>query len=142
MIQYRNIRLSNNVLADLKAFQNEGESISDVIKRIHYNFTELLELVDVPHFRKEKYKDGSERVYLQIETFGCNDLNPCDLEFDYTREDLTNVIKVPREILNKIDWMRFHPDESYNTTIFKLSSLQKAMKEWSSQLKERGIKVE
>ena len=117
-----------------KWYMNQGEFIT--------NFGEIIELVDVPHFRKERYKDGSESVYLQIETFGCNDLNPCELEFDYTREDLTNVIKVPREILNEIDWMRFHPDESYNTTIFKLLSLQKAMEEWGSQLKESGIKVQ
>jgi hypothetical protein len=48
--------------------------------------------------------------------------------FQYTREELSEVLKLPEEVYNKIFSVREYPDESFNAVVFRLICIDKALK--------------
>jgi len=51
-------------------------------------------------------------------------------------EDLYDIIRLPKEVLDEISWIPQHPDEIFNTTMFTLISIEKALMEWNREDKE------
>ena len=51
-------------------------------------------------------------------------------------EDMNDIVRLPREVLDEISWMSQHPDEIFNTTMFTLISIEKALMEWNAQGKK------
>lgn len=48
-------------------------------------------------------------------------------------EELHDIIRLPKDVLEDISWIQQHPDEIFNTTMFTLISIEKALMEWSEK---------
>ncbi len=48
-------------------------------------------------------------------------------------EELNDIVRLPKDVLDKISWIPQHPDEIFNTTMFTLISVEKALMEWRRQ---------
>ena len=133
MRQYKNIRLSKSVFADLTALQKEDESIPDTIKRLteHYwdNLATYCSIND--YFSKECACDSEEWISYAANVNGGN-LNYTH-EFKYNKEELTEVMRLPINALEGVNLLRCHPDESYNTTVFRLICMNEALDEWEKR---------
>jgi len=44
---------------------------------------------------------------------------------------------LPKDVLDEISWMPQHPDEIFNTTMFTLISIEKALMEWNEETKNK-----
>ena len=51
-------------------------------------------------------------------------------------EDLYDIIRLPKDVLDEINWIPQHPDEIFNTTMFTLIAIEKALVEWNREEKD------
>ena len=136
MKQYKTIRLSKSVMSDLKALQKEGESIPDTIRRIYNDYLDCMEEI---HYRysRDVMNDGSFTQYISITARNNSRYGSKYNEyFMKIGEDLNDIVRLPRDILDEINWIPQHPDEIFNTTMFTLISIEKALMEWNEECKE------
>ena len=133
MKQYKTIRLSKSVLSDLKSFQEDGESIPDTIKRLHNDYADCISEI---HYRysRDIMNDGSFTQYISITARANSRYGSQYTEyFMKMGEDLNDIVRLPKDVLDEISWMPQHPDEIFNTTMFTLISIEKALIEWNAE---------
>ncbi len=136
MKQYKTIRLSKSVLSDLKALQKEGESIPDTIRRIYNDYLDCMEEINY-RYSRDVMNDGSFTQYISITARDDSRYGSRYSEyFMKIGEDLNDIVRLPRDILDEINWIPQHPDEIFNTTMFTLISIEKALMEWNEEYKE------
>jgi hypothetical protein len=136
MKQYKTIRLSKSVLSDIKFFQKEGESIPDTIRRLHNDYADCIGEI---HYRysRDIMNDGSFTQYISITARANSRYGPQYTEyFMKMGEDLNDIVRLPKDVLDEINWMPQHPDEIFNTTMFTLISIEKALIEWNAEYKK------
>ncbi|AKB43652.1 hypothetical protein MSKOL_1326 [Methanosarcina sp. Kolksee] len=51
-------------------------------------------------------------------------------------EEMNDIVRLPKDVLDEIRWMPQHPDEIFNTTMFTLISIEKALMEWNEKGKK------
>jgi len=51
-------------------------------------------------------------------------------------EEMNDIVRLPKDVLDEIRWMPQHPDEIFNTTMFTLISIEKALMEWNREDKK------
>jgi predicted CopG family antitoxin len=136
MKQYKTIRLSKSVFSDLKALQKEGESIPDTIRRIYNDYLDCIEEINY-RYSRDVMNDGSFTQYISITA--CNGSRYGSRYIEYFMkmgEDLNDIVRLPRDVLDEISWIPQHPDEIFNTTMFTLISIEKALMKWNEEDKE------
>jgi hypothetical protein len=130
---YKTIRLSKSVLSDLKSFQKDGESIPDTIRRLHNDYADCISEI---HYRysRDLMNDGSFTQYISITARADSRYGSRYTEyFMKMGEDLNDIVRLPKDVLDEISWMPQHPDEIFNTTMFTLISIEKALREWNRE---------
>lgn len=136
MKQYKTIRLSKSVFSDLKALQKAGESIPDTVRRLNNDYSDCAEEIQY-RYSRDIMTDGSFTQYISITA--CNNSR---YGLRYTEnfmtigEDLNDIVRLPKDVLDEISWMPQHPDEIFNTTMFTLISIEKALMEWNREDKK------
>ncbi len=136
MMQHKTIRLSKSVLSDLKALQKGGESIPDTIRRIHNDYSDCIEEIQY-RYSRDIMNDGSFTQYISITAFEDSRYGLQYTEyFMNIGEDLYDIVRLPKDVLDEISWIPQHPDEIFNTTMFTLISIEKALMEWNREEKE------
>jgi hypothetical protein len=48
-------------------------------------------------------------------------------------EDLNELVRLPKDVLDEISWIPQHPDEIFTTTMFTLTSIEKVLMEWNRE---------
>ena len=133
---YKTIRISKSVLSDLKALQKDGESIPDTIRRLHNDYSDCIDEITY-RYSRDLMNDGSFTQYISI-----NALEDSRYGLRYTEyfmnigEDLYDIVRLPKDVLDEISWLPQHPDEIFNTTIFTLISIEKTLMDWNREDKE------
>ena len=61
--------------------------------------------------------------------------NPITITHNYINE----LIRLPKDVLDEISWIPQHPDEIFNTTMFTLIFIKKALMEWNREDKESVV---
>jgi hypothetical protein len=136
MKQYKTIRLSKSVLSDIKSFQKNGESIPDTIKRLHDDYADCISEIQYRYLR-DILNDGSFTQYISITARADSRYGSQYTEyFMKMGEDLNDIVRLPKDVLDAISWMPQHPDEIFNTTMFTLISIKKALMEWEKEDKK------
>ena len=136
MKQYKTIRLSKSVFTDLKALQKDGESIPDTIRRLHNDYSNCIEEIQY-RYARDIMNDGSFTQYISITARSNSRYGSRYTEnFMKMGEDLNDIVRLPRDVLDEISWMPQHPDEIFNTTMFTLISIEKALMEWNEEDKK------
>jgi len=133
MRQYKTIRLSKSVLSDLKSFQKDGEPIPDTIRRLHNDYADCIGEI---HYRysRDIMNDGSFTQYISITARDDSRYGLRYTEnFMKIGEELNDIVRLPKDVLDEISWMPQHPDEIFNTTMFTLISIEKALIEWNEE---------
>jgi predicted CopG family antitoxin len=136
MNPYKTIQLSKSVLSDLKALQKDGESIPDTIRRLHNDYSDCIDEITY-RYSRDLMNDGSFTQYISI-----NALEDSRYGLRYTEyfmnigEDLYDIVRLPKDVLDEISWIPQHPDEIFNTTIFTLISIEKTLMDWNREDKE------
>ena len=136
MMQHKNIRLSKSMLSDLKALQKDGESIPDTIQRLYNNYSDCIEEITY-RYSRELMNDGSFTQYISINV--CNDSRYGLRYTEYFMnigEDLYDIVRLLKDVLDEISRIPQHPDEIFNTTMFTLISIEKALMEWNREDEE------
>ena len=117
-------------MSDLKSFQKDGESIPDTIRRLYKDYSDHIEEITY-RYSRDMMNDGSFTQYISITA---HDESRYGLQYteNYMKigEDLNDLIRLPKDVLDEISWMPQHPDEIFNTTMFTLISIEKALIEW------------
>ncbi len=123
-------------MSDLKALQKEGESIPDTIRRIYNDYLDCMEEINY-RYSRDVMNDGSFTQYISITARDDSRYGSRYSEyFMKIGEDLNDIVRLPRDILDEINWIPQHPDEIFNTTMFTLISIEKALMEWNEEYKE------
>jgi hypothetical protein len=123
-------------MSDLKALQKDGESIPDTIKRIYNDYLDCMEEINY-RYSRDVMNDGSFTQYISITARDKSRYGSRYNEyFMKIGEDLNDIVRLPRDILDEINWIPQHPDEIFNTTMFTLISIEKALMEWNEEYKE------
>jgi hypothetical protein len=123
-------------MSDLKALQKEGESIPDTISRIYNDYLDCMEEINY-RYSRDVMNDGSFTQYISITARNNSRYGSKYNEyFMKIGEDLNDIVRLPRDILDEINWIPQHPDEIFNTTMFTLISIEKALMEWNEEYKE------
>ena len=136
MNPYKTIRLSKSVLSDIKALQKDGESIPDTIRRLHNDYSDCIEEINY-RYARDIMNDGSFTQYISITACDNSRYRSRYTEhFMKIGEELNDIVRLPKDVLDEISWMPQHPDEIFNTTMFTLISIEKALMEWNSEDKE------
>jgi hypothetical protein len=136
MKQYKTIRLSKSVLSELKALQKDGESIPDTIRRLHNDYSDCIGEIEY-RYSRDIMNDGSFTQYISITARSDSRYGSRYTEnFMKIGEELNDIIRLPRDVLDEISWMPQHPDEIFNTTMFTLISIEKALMEWNGEDKK------
>jgi hypothetical protein len=134
--QYKTIRLSKSVLSDLKALQKDGESLPDTVRRLHNDYSDCIEEIQY-RYSRDIMNDGTFTQYISITTYGNSRYGLRYAEyFMKIGEELNDIVRLPKDVLDEISWMPQHPDEIFNTTMFTLISIEKALTEWNGEDKE------
>jgi hypothetical protein len=136
MIQYKTIRLSKSVFSDLKALQKNGEPIPETVRRLHNDYAECISEI---HYRysRDIMNDGSFTQYISITAHANSRFGSRYNEyFMNIGEELYDIVRLPKDLIDEIRWMPQHPDEIFNTTIFTLISIEKALMEWNEKERE------
>jgi len=134
--QYKTIRLSKSVLSDLKALQKGSESIPDTVRRLYNDYLDCMEEIQYRYSRDIK-NDGSFTQYISITAYDNSRYGPRYNEYFLKRgEELNDIVRLPKDALDEISWIPQHPDEIFNTTMFTLISIEKALMEWNGEDKE------
>ncbi|HEY3362194.1 MAG TPA: hypothetical protein VGK06_10355 [Methanosarcina sp.] len=136
MQQYKTIRLSKSVLSDLKALQKSGESIPDTVRRLYNDYLDCMEEIQYRYSRDIK-NDRSFTQYISITAYDNSRYGSRYIEyFMKIGEELNDIVRLPKDVLDEISWIPQHPDEIFNTTMFTLISIEKALMEWNGEDKE------
>jgi hypothetical protein len=136
MMQYKTIRLSKSVLLDLKRLQKDGESIPDTIRRLHSDYSDCIEEIQY-RYSRDIMNDGSFTQYISITALKDNRYGLRYTEyFMNIGENLYDIVRIPKDVHDEISWIPQHPDEIFNTTMFTLISIEKALMEWN--LEDKG----
>jgi hypothetical protein len=136
--QYKTIRLSKSVFSDLKALQKDGESIPDTVRRLHNDYSECIEEIRY-RYSRDLMNDGSFTQYISITACkGSRYGSQYNEYFMKMGEDLNDIVRLPRDVLDEINWIPQHPDEIFNTTMFTLISIEKALMEWNAKKKKQS----
>jgi predicted CopG family antitoxin len=136
MMPYKTIRISKSVLSDLKALQKDGESIQDIIRRLHNDYLDCIEEITY-RYSRDMMNDGSFTQYISITAYEDSRYGLRYTEyFMNIGEDLYDIVRLPKDVLDEISWIPQHPDEIFNTTMFTLISIEKALMEWNREDKE------
>lgn len=136
MKQYKTIRLSKSVFSDLKALQKNGESIPDTIRRLNNDYSDCAEEIQY-RYARDILNDGSFIQYISITASNKSRYGSRYAEYFMTMgEDMNDIVRLPKEVIDEISWMPQHPDEIFNTTIFTLISIEKALIEWNRESKK------
>jgi len=136
MNPYKTIRLSKSVLSDIKALQKDGESIPDTIRRLYNDYSDCIEEIQY-RYSRDIMNDGSFTQYISITA--CEDSRYGLRYSEYFMnigEDMYDIVRLPKDVLDEISWIPQHPDEIYNTTVFTLISIEKALMEWNREDQE------
>jgi predicted CopG family antitoxin len=136
MNPYKTIRISKSVLSDLKALQKDGESIQDTIRRLHNDYLDCIEEITY-RYSRDMMNDGSFTQYISITA--CEDSRYGLRYTEYFMnigEDLYDIVRLPKDVLDEISWIPQHPDEIFNTTMFTVISIENALMEWNKEDKE------
>jgi predicted CopG family antitoxin len=134
--QYRTIRLSKSVFSDLKALQKDGESIPDTVRRLYNDYSDCMEEIQY-RYSRDVLNDGSFTQYISITAYANSRYGLRYTEyFMNIGEDLNDIVRLPKDVLDEISWMPQHPDEIFNTTMFTLISIEKALMEWNGEDKK------
>jgi predicted CopG family antitoxin len=136
MMQHKTIRLSKSVVSDLKALQKDGESIPDTIRRLYNDYSDCIEEITY-RYSRDLMNDGSFTQYISITA--CDDSRYGLRYTEYFMkigEDLNDLVRLPKDILDELGSIPQHPDEIFNTTMFTLVSIEKALMEWNREDKE------
>ena len=136
MNPYKTIRLSKSVLSDIKALQKDGESIPDTIRRLYNDYSDCIEEIQY-RYSRDIMNDGSFTQYISISA--CEDSRYGLRYSEYFMnigEDMYDIVRLPKDVLDEISWIPQHPDEIYNTTVFTLISIEKALMEWNREDQE------
>ena len=135
-MQHKTIRISKSVLSDLKYLQKNGESIPYTIRRLHNDYSDCIEEIQY-RYSRDIMNDGSFTQYISITA--CEDSRYGLRYTEYFMnigEDLYDIIRLPKEVLDEISWIPQHPDEIFNTTMFTLIAIEKVLMEWNREDKE------
>lgn len=136
MKQYKTIRLSKSVFSDLKALQKDGESIPDTVRRLHNDYSDCIEEIQY-RYSRDIMNDGSFTQYISITASDNSRYGSRYTEyFMRIGEEMNDIVRLPKDVLDEISWMPQHPDEIFNTTMFTLISIEKALIEWNREDKE------
>ena len=136
MKQYKTFRLSNSVFSDLKALQKDGESIPDTIRRMNNNYSDCVKEIQY-RYSRDILNDGSFTQYISITASGNSRYGLRYIEyFMKIGEDQNDLVRLPKDVLDEISWLSQHPDEIFNTTMFTLISIEKALMEWNGEDKK------
>lgn len=136
MKQYKTIRLSKSVLLDLKALQKDGESIPDTVRRLYNDYLDSMEEIQY-RYARDVMNDGSFTQYISITAYGNSRYGLQYSEyFMNIGEELNDILRLPKDVLDEISWIPQHPDEIFNTTMFTLISIEKALTEWNKKNKK------
>jgi hypothetical protein len=120
-------------LSDLKALQINGESIPDTVRRLHNDYSDCIEEIQY-RYSRDIMNDGSFTQYISITAYADSRYGSRYTEyFMKIGEDLNDIIRLPKDVLDEISWMPQHPDEIFNTTMFTLISIEKALMEWNRE---------
>jgi hypothetical protein len=133
MMQHKTIRLSKSISSDLKALQKDGESIPDTIRRLHNDYSDCIEEINY-RYARDIMNDGSFTQYISITA--CDNSRYGSRYTEYFMkigEELYDIVRLPKDVLDEISWMPQHPDEIFNTTLFTLISIEKALMEWNGE---------
>jgi len=134
--QYKTIRLSKSVFSDLKALQKDGESIPDTVRRLHNDYSDCIEEIQY-RYSRDIMNDGSFTQYISI-TASANIRYGSQYTEYFMKigEEMNDIVRLPKDVLDEIRWMPQHPDEIFNTTMFTLISIEKALMEWNEKRKK------
>ncbi len=136
MKQYKTIRLSKSVLSDLKALQKDGESIPDTVRRLYNDYLDCMEEIQY-RYSRDIMNDGSFTQYISITAYDNSRYGLRYTEyFMKIGEELNDIVRLPKDVLDEINWIPQHPDEIFNTTMFTLISIEKALIEWNKENKK------
>ena len=136
MKQYKTFRLSNSVLSDLKALQKKDESIPDTIRRLNSDYLDCVEEIQYRYLR-DIMNDRASTQYISITACSNSRYGLRYTEyFMKIGEEMNDIIRVPKDVLDEISWIPQHPDEIFNTTMFTLISIEKALMEWNREDKK------
>ncbi len=136
MKQYKTFRLSNSVFSDLKALQKDGESIPDTIRRMNNDYSDCVKEIQY-RYSRDILNDGSFTQYISITASGNSRYGSRYTEyFMNIGEDQNDLVRLPKDVLDEISWLSQHPDEIFNTTMFTLISIEKALMEWNKEDKK------
>ncbi|MCC4765428.1 hypothetical protein FXW07_01920 [Methanosarcina sp. DH1] len=136
MKQYKTIRLSKSVFSDLKALQKDGESIPDTVRRLHNDYSDCIEEIQY-RYSRDIMNDGSFTQYISITASANSRYGSQYTEyFMKIGEEMNDIVRLPKDVLDEIRWMPQHPDEIFNTTMFTLISIEKALMEWNEKRKK------
>jgi len=134
--QYKTIRLSKSVFSDLKALQKDGESIPDTVRRLHNDYSDCIEEIQY-RYSRDIMNDGSFTQYISITASANSRYGSQYTEyFMKIGEEMNDIVRLPKDVLDEIRWMPQHPDEIFNTTMFTLISIEKALMEWNEKGKK------
>jgi hypothetical protein len=134
--QYKTIRLSKSVFSDLKALQKDGESIPDTVRRLHNDYSDCIEEIQY-RYSRDIMNDGSFTQYISITASANSRYGSQYTEyFMKIGEEMNDIVRLPKDVLDEIRWMPQHPDEIFNTTMFTLISIEKALMEWNEKSKK------
>jgi len=134
--QYKTIRLSKSVFSDLKALQKDGESIPDTVRRLHNDYSDCIEEIQY-RYSRDIMNDGSFTQYISITASANSRYGSQYTEyFMKIGEEMNDIVRLPKDVLDEIRWMPQHPDEIFNTTMFTLISIEKALMEWNEKRKK------
>jgi len=133
MNPYKTIRLSKSVLSDLKALQKDGESIPDTIRRLYNDYTDCIDEITY-RYSRDIMNDGSFTQYISITAYEDSRYGLRYTEyFMNIGEDLYDIVRLPKDVLDEISWIPQHPDEIFNTTMFTVIAIEKALIEWNKE---------
>ena len=119
-----------------KALQKDGESIPDTIRRLHNDYSDCIEEITY-RYSRDIMNDGSFTQYISITAYEDSRYGLRYTEyFMNIGEDLYDIVRLPKDVLDEISWLPQHPDEIFNTTIFTLISIEKTLMDWNREDKE------
>jgi predicted nucleic acid-binding Zn ribbon protein/predicted CopG family antitoxin len=104
MKQYKTIRVSNSVFRDLQDLQDRREQFISTVERL------ISSTKNPPYV----IRAGAGKYCVEV-AGNCRKLN--------TDETLTHVLRITEETFNELQEMKGHPDETFNTTMFRITTV-------------------
>ena len=135
MKQYKNIRVSDNVLQELKAMQKDSESVQVVLIDLCNTLSDLFEDISRLEFRMLCVAQSPDILIFEVERAvrGLEWSIHRAKRFEYIFGSLKNTIRLPIGCFACMDILKVHPDETYNTAVFKLICVNKVFEMWDKE---------